>query len=152
MKYLRVFETTSEQQSYLTGDMITPNITITRNNESTIHYVPEVNLQCKIHIDSYADYYEFSLEQNKVINNYLLTFGYDAFINGIPDGFSLTITDTYNRTFNVTIIQVQKLNNMYLINMTDNANTFELSMYDSINVGVIPEFYFISNLLSSDPS
>lgn len=42
MKYLRVFETTSEQQSYLTGDMITPNITITRNNESTIHYVPEV--------------------------------------------------------------------------------------------------------------
>lgn len=42
MKYLKVFETTSEQQSYLDGDIITPSITITRNNESTINYVPEV--------------------------------------------------------------------------------------------------------------
>lgn len=41
MKYLKVFETTSEQQSYLNGDMITPSITITRNNESTINYVSE---------------------------------------------------------------------------------------------------------------
>lgn len=42
MKYLKVFETTSEQQSYLNGNIITPSITITRDNESTIHYVPEV--------------------------------------------------------------------------------------------------------------
>lgn len=41
MKYLKVFETTTEQQSYLNGDMITPSITITRNNESTINYVSE---------------------------------------------------------------------------------------------------------------
>ena len=45
MKYLRVFETTSEQQSYLNGDIITPSITITRNNESTINYVSEFKKQ-----------------------------------------------------------------------------------------------------------
>jgi hypothetical protein len=42
MKYLKIFETTSEQQSYLNGVVITPSITITRNNESTINYISEV--------------------------------------------------------------------------------------------------------------
>ena len=42
MKYLKVFKTTSEQQSYLNGDIITPSVTITRDNESTINYVSEV--------------------------------------------------------------------------------------------------------------
>lgn len=42
MKYLKVFETTTEHQSYLNGNIITPSITITRNNESTINYVSEV--------------------------------------------------------------------------------------------------------------
>lgn len=42
MKYFKVFETTTDQQSYLNGDMITPCISITRDNESTINYVPEV--------------------------------------------------------------------------------------------------------------
>lgn len=42
MKYLKVFETDTDQQSYLNGDMITPCISITRDNETTINYVPEV--------------------------------------------------------------------------------------------------------------
>jgi hypothetical protein len=42
MKYFKVFETTTDQQSYLSGDIITPSVSITRNIESTIHYVSEI--------------------------------------------------------------------------------------------------------------
>ena len=42
MEYLKVFETIEEQQSYLNGEMITPSINMTRGNESTINYVPNV--------------------------------------------------------------------------------------------------------------
>ena len=42
MEYLKVFETIEEQQSYLSGDVITPSVNMTRGNESTIKYVPKV--------------------------------------------------------------------------------------------------------------
>ena len=42
MEYLKVFETIEEQQSYLNGDIIKPNITVTRGNKSSINYVPKV--------------------------------------------------------------------------------------------------------------
>ena len=42
MEYLKVFETIDEQQSYLSGDIITPSVTIARNDNSTISYVPKV--------------------------------------------------------------------------------------------------------------
>ena len=42
MEYLKVFETIDEQQSYLNGTIITPSITITRNDKSSINYVPKV--------------------------------------------------------------------------------------------------------------
>ena len=42
MEYLKVFETIDEQQSYLNGTIITPSITITRGDDSTINYVPKV--------------------------------------------------------------------------------------------------------------
>ena len=43
MEYLKVFETIEEQQSYLDGTIITPSINMTRDNESTINYVPKVS-------------------------------------------------------------------------------------------------------------
>ena len=42
MEYLKVFETIEEQQSYLNGTIITPSVTIARNDNSTISYVPKV--------------------------------------------------------------------------------------------------------------
>ena len=42
MEYLKVFETIDEQQSYLNGDIIKPSVTIARNDNSTISYVPKV--------------------------------------------------------------------------------------------------------------
>ena len=42
MEYLKVFETIYEQRSYLNGDIITPSITITRNDKSSINYVLKV--------------------------------------------------------------------------------------------------------------
>lgn len=42
MEYLKVFETIDEQQSYLNGDVITLSVTIARNDNSTISYVPKV--------------------------------------------------------------------------------------------------------------
>ena len=41
MEYLKVFETIDEQQSYLNGDIITPSVTIARNGNSSISYVPK---------------------------------------------------------------------------------------------------------------
>lgn len=42
MEYLKVFETIDEQQSYLNGDVIKPNINMTRGNKVSINYVPKV--------------------------------------------------------------------------------------------------------------
>ena len=42
MEYLKVFETIGEQQTYLNGDTIKPNVTITRGDKSSIKYVPKV--------------------------------------------------------------------------------------------------------------
>ena len=42
MEYLKVFETIDEQQSYLNGDIIKPNVTIARGDKSSIKYVPKV--------------------------------------------------------------------------------------------------------------
>ena len=42
MEYLKVFETIDEQQSYLNGDIIKPNINMTRGNKASINYVPKV--------------------------------------------------------------------------------------------------------------
>ena len=42
MEYLKVFETINEQQSYLNGTIITPSVTIARNDNSSISYVPKV--------------------------------------------------------------------------------------------------------------
>lgn len=42
MEYLKVFETIDEQQSYLNGDIIKPNVTMARGDTSSIKYVPKV--------------------------------------------------------------------------------------------------------------
>jgi hypothetical protein len=42
MKYLKVFETDTDQQNYITGEFDRPNITIVRHKKQTINYVPNV--------------------------------------------------------------------------------------------------------------
>lgn len=77
MKYLKVFETTTEQQSYLNGDMITPSITITRDNESTINYVPEVagSINITFYIDGTQYEAEAGMKWDEWVNSEYNTIG-----------------------------------------------------------------------------
>lgn len=42
MKYLKVFETDTDQQNYINGEFDRPNITIVRYKKQTINYVPNI--------------------------------------------------------------------------------------------------------------
>lgn len=42
MKYLKVFETDTDQQNYINGEFDRPNITVVRNKKQTINYVPKM--------------------------------------------------------------------------------------------------------------
>lgn len=42
MKYLKVFETDTDQQNYINGEFDRPNITIVRHKKQSINYVPNI--------------------------------------------------------------------------------------------------------------